>query len=220
MHSFSTPRPSTSSGLVARRERRYHVAMTLGKLVLLIGPSGVGKSVILKELRSRHPEWRFPRSATTRLRRAGEGDDLYRFVDEVAFDQLIQDDGLLEWAVVHGGARYGTLLEEIIPFIKEGNLVMREVDVQGFDSIRTHQLFRGSDAPYTLESVFILPESREQLIAHITKRAPMAEEELRRRIASMDRELTYASLCDHTVVNAEGKLEETLAAVERAVSGT
>src|SRR3989344_5394072 len=192
-------------------------AMAAGKLVLLIGPSGVGKSVILKELRSKHAEWHFPRSATTRPRREGEGDDLYRFVSDAEFDALIAEDEVLEWAVVHGGARYGTLLEEIIPFIEEGKIVMREVDVQGFDSIRTHQLFRGEGAPYTLESIFILPENKAQLLEHITKRAPMNQEELNRRMASMEMELTYAELCDARVVNAEGKLKEAIAGVERVV---
>ena len=120
--------------------------------------------------------------------------------------------------MVHGGARYGTLLEEIVPFIEEGKVVMREVDVQGFDSIRTHQLFRGHDAPYTLESIFILPENKAQLLEHITKRAPMNQEELNRRMASMEMELTYADICNHTVVNAEGKLEEAIAEVERIIS--
>ena len=182
-----------------------------GKLVLIIGPSGVGKSVILKELRSRHPEFHFPRSATTRPRRDGEGDDLYRFLNDREFDQLLKDGKVLEWATVHAGARYGTLVDEIIPFIEKGQTVIREVDVQGFESIRKHPLFSGT---YPLQSIFILPESKEQLIKHITARAPIAQEELKRRIASMEKELGYATLCTHQVKNAEGKLEETLRKVE------
>lgn len=220
---FSTRRPAGSSleendqGLVARRERRYDVAMASGKFVLLIGPSGVGKSVILKKLRVDHSDWHFPRSATTRERRKGEGDDLYRFVSEEKFDQLIEEDAVLEWAAVHSGARYGTLAEEIVPYLQEGKIVVREVDVQGFDSIRTHQLFRGESALYKLQSIFILPENKEQLIGHITKRAPMNQAELNHRMASMEKELTYANLCDHTVMNAEGKLKEAITEVERII---
>ncbi len=188
-----------------------------GKLVLIMGPSGVGKSVILKRLRVSHPDIHFPRSATTRSKRPGEGDDLYRFVSDEEFDQLINDKKVLEWAIVHNGPRYGTLVDEIVPFIEEGKIVLREVDVQGFDSIRTSHLFAGPDAPYTLQSLFILPESKEQLIKHITKRAPIGEEELKRRIASMEKELGYADLCDVSVKNIEGKLEETLKAVEGAI---
>ena len=190
-----------------------------GKLVLIIGPSGVGKSVILKKLRQRHPEFHFPRSATTRPRREGEGDELYRFLDDAEFDQLLKNKKVLEWATVHGGARYGTLIEEIVPFIERGETVVREVDVQGFDSIRNHPLFSGSAAPHPLESVFILPESKEQLIRHITKRAPIHGEELQRRIASMEKELGYAKLCTAQVKNVEGKLEETLKNVENLITG-
>jgi len=187
---------------------------TKGKLVLLIGPSGVGKSVILRELMKRHPEAVFPRSATTRDRRKGESDNLYRFVSDEDFDALVEKGEVLEWAVVHGEARYGTLADEIIPAIEEGKVVIREVDVQGFESISRHKYFRGEDAEYALETVFILPESKEQLLAHISKRAPMEQEELDRRIASMEKEFTYADNCDYQVVNREGKLEEAIAEVE------
>lgn len=188
-----------------------------GKLVLLMGPSGVGKSVILKELRRKHSEFVFPKSATTRPRRAGESDDLYQFVSDAEFDDLVAEGKVLEWAVVHGGARYGTLLDEILPPIQSGKTVMREVDVQGFDSIRTSHNFRNPDAPYRLQSIFIMPENRAQLIARITKRAPISAEELERRIASMDRELTYAKLCDAQVVNHDGKIARTIEEVERVI---
>ena len=191
-----------------------HSPLPDGKLVLIIGPSGVGKSVILKRLRDTHPEIHFPRSATTRPRRQNEGDELYRFVSNAEFDALQKDGKLLEWAVVHGGARYGTLIDEIVPLIESGRTVLREVDVQGFDNIRGNPLFTGPDAKYKLQSIFILPESKEQLIKHITKRAPIADEELKRRVASMEKELAYAELCTAKVVNAEGKLNDTLKKVE------
>ena len=199
-----------------------------GKLVLIMGPSGVGKSVILKELRKRQPELHFPRSATTRARRPGEGTELYRFLSDAEFDELLRTDSVLEHAVVHGGppgpdgavrtgARYGTLKDEIIPFIEKGNIVVREVDVQGFDSIRKHTLFASPNPRYHLQTIFILPESKEQLIAHIQKRAPMSPDELTRRIASMEKELGFAKDCDIEVKNIEGKLTETLKEVETAV---
>lgn len=192
-----------------------HCMPDAGKLVLIIGPSGVGKSVILKKLRARHPEFLFPRSATTRERRKGEGTDLYHFVTDEEFSKLEAEKKLLESAVVHGGARYGTLISEIIPAIEAGKTVVREVDVQGFDSIRSHPLFIGNPPTHVLQSIFILPESKEQLIGHIRKRAPIAGDELKRRIESMEHELTYADLCNVQVRNTEGELEETLAEVER-----
>lgn len=191
--------------------------MPTGKLVLIIGPSGVGKSVILKRLRSLHPEFHFPRSATTRERRPGEGTELYHFVSDTTFDELIEKKKVLEYATVHEGARYGTLTDEIIPMIEQGKTVVREVDVQGFESIRSHPLFSGTQARFPLQTIFILPESREQLLTHITKRSPMNREELDRRIASMDKEIESAKLCDAQIRNVEGHLEETIVEVERII---
>ncbi len=190
--------------------------MSTGKLVLIIGPSGVGKSVILKSLKANHPEFIFPRSATTRARREGEGDDLYHFVTEEEFSLWLKQEKFLEWAQVHKGARYGTLLSEIIPSIEQGKTVIREVDVQGFQSIRHHRYF-GSEGTYKLYTIFILPESEEQLLRHIQKRAPMAPDELRRRIESMRSELALAKETDKQMRNVEGKLEETICEVERAI---
>ena len=201
--------------LLIASKHHYNYCMQNGKLVLLIGPSGVGKSVILKRLRDEHPELHFPKSATTRPRREGEGTDLYHFVTDEEFDALENENKLLEWAVVHGGARYGTMVDEIIPHIEDGKVVVREVDVQGFDNIRTHQLFRGENAEHTLESIFILPEDTDQLLRRITERAPISEQELARRAASMEKELTYAQECDHQVVNQEGKLDTTIETVEK-----
>lgn len=183
-----------------------------GKLVLIIGPSGVGKSVILKQLRERHPEFHIPRSATTRARREGESADLYHFVSDEAFNALIEDDKILEWAIVHSGARYGTMYDEIVPFVEHGKIVVREVDVQGFVSIQNHPIFK--DGQHRLQSIFILPESEEQLIDHIRKRSEMSDDELKRRLESMHKELSYADHCTAKVINHEGKVEDAIAEVE------
>lgn len=190
-----------------------------GKLVLILGPSGVGKSVILEELRLRHPEFFFPPSATTRPPRPGEVDGvIYHFVSEAEFDRLTADGELLEWAIVHQGPRYGTLRRPILSAIDEGKTVVREVDVQGWKSIRALPFFDpGKAGSYTLQSIFLLPESEGQLERRITKRAPIGPEELHKRLLDIRMECAYAESCDHAVVNREGKLEETIAEVERIV---
>ena len=186
-----------------------------GKLVLIIGPSGVGKSVVLKALKARHPEFVFPRSATTRPRRSGEGDELYHFVSDAQFSEWLTQDKFLETATVHQSAKYGTLLDEIIPHIEAGKTVIREVDVQGFESIREHKLF--TDGTYALQTIFILPESEEQLLKHIQKRAPMSADELAKRRASMQRELEAAVNTNVQVKNIEGKLDDTIIMIEKAI---
>lgn len=184
-----------------------------GLLVLIIGPSGVGKTVLTRMLLQRHPQWTLARSATTRPRRLGESEAFYRFVTGEEFAALAEEGAFLEWATVHNGARYGTLRSEIIPALDEGKTVLREVDVQGLASIRNHPLFRRPSAPtcpagrrHRYRAIFIAPESPQQLIAHIHKRAPMTEEELQRRLASITKEMTYAAQCDATVISREGEL--------------
>jgi guanylate kinase len=177
-----------------------------GKFVLIIGPSGVGKSVLIKKLLKAQPQLVPPRSATTRDRRPGEGDDQYVFVTDEEFDTMIEAKEFLEWANIHETQRSGTLIKEIVPFIKKGEIVVREVDVQGYDSIAAHPLFSGDNA-LQLESIFIAPESIEQLVERIKNRAPISDEELQHRIASMETELQYAGKCDHIIVNGDGDLE-------------
>lgn len=189
-----------------------------GTLVLLIGPSGVGKSSIVKELRTRHPEYHLPRSATTRERRPGEGDESYYFLNDAEFDQWIAAGKFLEWQVVHQTARYGTVTAEIVEAVRAGKIVLREIDMQGLEALKAHPELLG-ETPIRLLSIFILPESTEQLVAHITERAPLPPAELQHRIESMDHELAKAALCDAKIVNREGKLMETVDTVERLITG-
>ena len=191
--------------------------MASGTFFLILGPSGVGKTTVIRELRKRHPEWHFAKSATTRPRRKGEGDEQYYFVSDLEFDQFLKEDALLEWAQVHKNARYGIIKHDVLSHLDQGYIVIREADVQGLDHLKACPFFTEPDGKYHMESIFILPESTEQLIAHITKRGPAREEELQKRLASIKKEVRYANECTHQIISREGKLNEMIEAMEKII---
>jgi len=132
---------------------------------------------------------------------------------------MLEAGDLLEWALIHDTQRSGVLIDEVIPYLKQGKTVVREVDVQGFVSIASHQLFNGGHA-FKLETIFIAPENIDQLIERIKKRAPITEEELAHRIESMETELQYQEKCDHVIVNGDGNLQQAYKELEQLVLNT
>ena len=181
-----------------------------GKIFFFSGPSGVGKGTLIQALREKHPDWVFPPSCTTRDPRPGEIEgETYYFISKEEFQQKKEAGEFLEWAEVHGGNWYGTLKSLLLEPIKKGKVVIREFDVQGFEAAR-ERLDRED-----YESFFIRPDKGvEQLIARIHKRAPMSDEELKRRIVSMEKEFEYAHMYDHQIYSVENKIPEMIEEVE------
>lgn len=185
------------------------------RIFFIVGPSGVGKGTLVSELKKRHTDWYFPPSVTTRAPRTGETDGAqYRFVSNADFDGFIARDELLEWALVHGEHRYGTLRQLILDAAARGQTVVREVDIQGLVSIR---------AKLPLDhfvAIFIAPPDIETLRARILRRQPdMLAGELADRLASVAKELAQQALADHVVVSREGAIEAMVAEVEALIRG-
>lgn len=188
--------------------------MTLlrGKLVLIVGPSGSGKGTIIKNLRDRHPDWVFPVSYTTRPPRDSEiPDQVYHFISGEEFEKGIKDGRFLEYAVVHGTQYYGTARDEILGAVADGKIVVREVDIQGFESIRDVMLDGQFDGQ--LVSIFIEAKDLDELRRRIAARGKLPEDEVERRMESARKEISKAGECDFRIVNEYGK---ALQAVEEA----
>ncbi|HVU79996.1 MAG TPA: guanylate kinase [Candidatus Paceibacterota bacterium] len=172
-----------------------------GKLILVIGPSGSGKSALLSYLHEQMPELVFPRSCTTRMPRPGEVEgEKYFFVSKEEFERRELAGDFLEWAS-YGGNYYGTLKEEILPRLEEGKHVVREVEVQGARQI---QVLVPQE---TLRMVFIDAGSWEDLERRIRSRAPITEVELLARRKRYEDETTFMPQATVVVKNPDGGLE-------------
>ena len=175
-----------------------------GKLVVLTGPSGVGKGTLLRHLRQRHPHLYLSTSATTRAPRDGEvnGKDYY-FVSRAEFEAMIEKGELLEWAEFAGNY-YGTPRQPVEVQIERGNQVILEIELKGARQV-------AQSFPEALK-VFILPPSSEELERRIRDRGQDDEDAIARRLASARVELAAANEFDVQIVNDD--LEAAIAALE------
>jgi guanylate kinase len=192
--SGSDPRHTRPSGANAEGgETDSGVAR--GRLIVLAGPSGVGKSTVVRALRPVMPRLHFSVSATTRGPRPGEVDGVdYRFVDAGEFDRMIADGELLEWAEIHGGLhRSGTPWRPIEEHLAAGDPVLIEVDLAGARAIRA----RRSDALM----VFLVPPSWDELVRRLSGRGTDSAADMRRRLETARAELAAQSEFDVKVQN-------------------
>ena len=171
-------------------------AATPGRLVVLAGPTAVGKGTVAAEIRRHHPEVWISVSATTRRPRPGEVHGRhYWFVAEEEFDGLVERGELLEWAVVHKGARYGTPRRPVEEALAAGRPALLEIDLQGARQVRESM----PEAFF----VFLAPPSWEELVRRLVGRGTETPEERQRRLETAREELAAEPEFDATVVNTE-----------------
>ncbi|HEY0815448.1 MAG TPA: guanylate kinase [Pseudonocardia sp.] len=166
-----------------------------GRLIVLAGPSGVGKSSIVAALRERLPELHFSVSATTRAPRAGEVDGRdYHFVGNAGFDDLIARGDLLEWAEIHGGLqRSGTPRAAVEAALNEGRPVLVEVDLHGARALK-------ATMPDSV-SVFVEPPSLAELERRLRERGTESPEQFAARLHTAREELAARAEFDVALVN-------------------
>ena len=166
-----------------------------GRVVVLSGPSAVGKSTVVRCLRERIPNLHFSVSVTTRSPRPGEVDGVdYHFVSPARFQQLIDQGALLEWAEIHGGLqRSGTLAEPVRAATAAGLPVLIEVDLAGARAVKK--------AVPEATTVFLAPPSWEDLQARLIGRGTETPEAIERRLDTARTELAAQHDFDEVVVN-------------------
>jgi guanylate kinase len=188
----------SKDGEVLNKESEF-----VGKLFLIVGPSGSGKGTVIEEIGQKFPGFVYPISYTTRDIREGEVDgEVYHFISKDKFKEMIEGGEFLEYAVVHSDNYYGTSKKDILEPLRRGDVVVREVDIQGFHSItklvpKEH-----------LVSIFMKVSDLDDLRQRILRRGEIAEEELQRRLDSAAKELEQAKDCSYEVENKWGEIAQ------------
>nr|WP_322745535.1 guanylate kinase [Plectonema radiosum] len=181
--------------------------MSSGKLIVLTGPSGVGKGTLMRLLLSRHPELNYSISATTRPPRPGEVDGKdYYFISRTKFQRLIEEDEFLEWAEFATNL-YGTPRKPVIELLESGNSVLLEIELEGARQIR-------AKFPEVL-SIFILPPNFNELEKRIRGRKKDSEAAISHRLKRAKEEIDSAYEFDIQIVNDD--LETAVHEIEMAM---
>ncbi|HTL40224.1 MAG TPA: guanylate kinase [Pseudolysinimonas sp.] len=169
---------------------------TPSRLVVLAGPTAVGKGTVSRYIHEHYPNVTLSISATTRPPRVGEVDgEHYYFITDAQFDQMIERGEFLEWATVHNAYRYGTPRPPIDAALAQGRSVLLEIDLQGARAVR-------SAMPEAL-LVFLLPPTWEELVRRLVGRGTEDSVEQARRLATARVELRAQDEFDVKVVNNE-----------------
>ena len=177
-------------------ENREGPVFAAGRLVVLAGPTAVGKGTVSAHIRENYPEVLLSISVTTRAPRPGEIDGVhYYFVSDAEFDRMIAAGEFLEYAIVHNASRYGTPRPPIDAALAEGRSVLLEIDLQGARSVK-------SSMPEAL-LVFLLPPTWEELVRRLTGRGTESPAEQARRLETAKVELAAQDEFDVKVVNHE-----------------
>ncbi|MDF3045011.1 MAG: guanylate kinase [Ornithinibacter sp.] len=164
------------------------------RLTVLAGPTAVGKGTVAGYVREHHPEVWLSVSVTTRRPRPGEADGVhYHFVDDAEFDRMVDEGELLEWAVVHGLARYGTPRRPVEEALTAGRPALLEIDLQGARQVRDSM----PDAFF----VFLAPPTWEELVRRLVGRGTEEEPEREARLGTARVELAAAAEFDVVVLN-------------------
>ncbi len=182
-----------------------------GRVFILTGPSGVGKTTIAKGLLKRVPNLVRLVTYTTRSPRSGEKNDIdYHFITKKEFDQKIAEGEFFEYAQVYN-EWYGNSRKDLDALLGSGRDVLLVLDIQGAKTVHTK-------LPHTI-SIFLQAESPEALLTRLRKRGNMKQEDEAHRATQARKEMREAQHCTYTVTAPEGKIEETVQAVLKIIQG-
>ena len=183
--------------------------MKRGKILILISPSGGGKSTIAKRLFQDFENLKFSVSATTRAPREGEVDGIhYHYLSSEEFEEKIENEDFLEWEY-YGGNRYGTLRSEVDKKLNSGYFILLDIEIKG--ALNVKRIYGNESL-----GIFIKPPSFEVLKQRLIDRGTESDDSLELRLERAQEELTYADQFDQIIINDD--LEIAYQEVKEAVS--
>ena len=178
-------------------------------LIVLSGPSGVGKDAVLDGIKKRGYPQHYAVTATTRPRRKGETDGVdYHFVSKAEFEKMIENGELLEWANVYGNL-YGVPKTELQQAMDKGMDVIVKVDVQGAATIK-------KTVPQAV-FIFLAPPSMEDLKKRLKQRKTESSVDLELRIKAATEEMNSLPMFDYIVVNHKDGIEQAISQIESII---
>ena len=179
-------------------------------LVVLSGPSGVGKDAVLNYLKKSHSSFKFVTTITTRPRRALEKDNVdYHFVSKEEFENLLKKNELLESANVYGNW-YGVPKEPIRKALSQGNDILVKVDVQGAASIKII-------VPQAV-FIFLMPPSLAELACRLERRYTESPETLSIRLRTAESEIKQLTKFDYVVINPQDQIESAVDEIKAIIT--
>ena len=179
-------------------------------LFILSGPSGVGKDAVLHKLKKTPIQLKYVTTMTTRPRRERERDNIdYIFVSEGHFQELIDNDGLLEHANVYGNM-YGVPRAQVEEALDKGHDVIVKVDVQGVENIKRIK-------PDSI-SIFLMPSSLSELSHRLEQRSTESHDALKLRIKTASEEMERLPEFDYAVINHRGEIDKAVSEIRSIIT--
>lgn len=182
--------------------------MKKGKIIIISGPSGVGKGTVIEKLRNEDSSLGFSVSATTRLPRPGEIDGVnYHFVSKEQFEEMINNDEMIEYTCYNGNF-YGTPNSSVENVISKGLNIILDIEVEGAANVK-------KKFPQAI-SIFILPPDMQTLYERLSGRGTEDEDTINRRISRAREELEFQNDYDFKIVN--DTLDEAVEEIRKIIS--
>ena len=178
-------------------------------LIVISGPSGVGKDTVLSKMKGLAKPYHFTVTATTRPMRSTEQNGVdYIFVTKKIFCKMIESDEFLEWAEVHGN-HYGIPRQQILDAMKNGNDIIVKPDIQGAKTIK--KIYPNAVL------IFLAPPDINELSTRLTLRMTESSSELKARLKTAKQEMRKKDQFDYVVVNHHNKIDGTIKEIETII---